>query len=299
MINLIVAGTIGLDDVKTPFGEVKSALGGSGVYAAVAASYFTKPGLVSVAGQDLPQANIDLLKGRKIDLQGVEFLDKTFRWTGFYEFDMNEAKTQKTELNSLASFKPVLPQSYQEADFLLLGNIDPTLQLEILAQMKKDPFIVVDTMNYWINSKKDELIKVFKKANLVVINEGEARALFDTPNLIKAGKMILELGPQYAVIKKGEHGALLFSYQSFFSAPGYPLEEVKDPTGAGDSFAGGLIGYLAQTGDTEEANIRKAVIYGSAIASCCAEEFSLNYTNNIKLKDIKERFEVFQKIREF
>lgn len=298
-MELVIAGTIGLDDIETPFGRVESVLGGSGAYASIAASFFAKPGLVSIAGKDLPKQHISFLLSRQIDLKGVEYTGKNFKWSGSYAFDMNEAKTLKTELNSLLDFNPVLPENYKNAQYLFLANLDPILQLEILTQMTSHPFVVVDTMNYWIESKREELLNVFKKANLVVINEGEARQLFETSNLIKAGKLIMELGPEYAVIKKGEHGALLFSYNSFFATPGYPLEEVKDPTGAGDSFAGGLIGYLAKTKDTSESNIRKAVVYGSAIASCCAEEFSLNYTKNIKLKEIKERFDVFKQIRKF
>jgi len=298
-MNLVIAGTIGLDDIKTPFGEVKGVLGGSGTYAACAASYFTKPGLVSIAGADLPKEARDILNSRQVDLGGVKFTDKTFHWSGSYEFDMNEAKTLLTELNALLEFDAEVPELYRQAEFLFLANIDPVHQAKVLSQMKSKPFVVIDTMNYWIESKKSDLLAVMKKADLAVINEGEARQLFGTPNLIKAGRLMLEQGLQYAVIKKGEHGALLFSYDGFFSAPGYPLEEVKDPTGAGDSFAGGLIGYLAKTKDTSEANIRKAVVYGSAIASCCAEDFSLNYLKQTKLDDINARFEVFKQIRQF
>lgn len=298
-MNLVIAGTIGLDDIETPFGKVERTLGGSGTFAATAASYFADPALVSIAGLDFPDQYSKLLKSRNIDLSGVEKQGETFAWSGFYEFDMNEAQTKETKLNSLASFDPKLPDSYKDASFLFLANIDPTVQLSILKQMRGKPFVVADTMNYWISSKKAELLEVIKKVNLIVLNEGEARQLFNEPNLIKAGKKLLELGPEYAVIKKGEHGALLFSFERYFSAPGYPLEELKDPTGCGDSFAGGMIGYLAKTGDTTFDNIKKAVVYGSAVASCCAEDFSINYTKNIKLKDIEERYDVFKQIREF
>jgi ribokinase len=298
-MELVILGTIGLDDIETPFDKAKNILGGSGVYSAIAASFFVKPGLVSIAGNDLPKENIILLKSKGVDLEGLRYSGKTFQWSGLYRYGMDEAETLKTELNSLLNFKPVLPESYKFAKYLLLSNIDPTLQLETLNQMRNNPFVIVDTMNYWITGKKQDVLSIFKKANLVVINESEARQFFETPNLIKAGKSVLELGPQYAVIKKGEHGALLFSKEGFFSAPSYPLEEVKDPTGAGDSFAGGLIGYLAKTKRIDDLNVRKAVIYGSAIASCCAEAFSLNYTKTIKLKDIEERVNVFKKIRRF
>lgn len=299
MNNLVILGSIGLDDIETPFGTAKGALGGSGIYAACAASFFAKPDLISIVGKDMPKEHIGLLKQRGIDLTGVSICEKTFRWSGFYEYDMNEAKTKKTELNSLLEFKAEVPEVYRSPEFLFLANIDPEHQLSVLRKMKTKPFVIVDTMNFWIASKKDKLLEVIKKADLVVINEGEARQLFGTPNLIKAGKILLDLGPEYAVIKKGEHGALLFSSENYFSAPGYPLEEVKDPTGAGDSFAGALAGYLAKTKDTSERNVRKAVVYGSAVASCCAEAFSLDYLKDTKYKNIKERYGVFKKIRKF
>lgn len=307
-MNLVIIGTIGLDDIKTPFGEVESALGGSGVYASCAASFFSPSGLISVMGNDIPEEYLKLLNKRKVSLEGVSKLGKTFRWSGFYEFDMNEAKTLKTELNSLAGFKPDVPTDYKKAKFIFLANIDPDLQLEVLSQMEEKPFVVLDTMNYWITSKKDSLLKVIGKTDLFILNEGEARQLFETPNLIKAGKIALKLGPKYAIIKKGEHGALLFSDGKYFSAPGYPLEEVKDPTGAGDSFAGGLIGYLASKQVSNKLvsgkrvsfeELRRAVVYGSTIASFCAEDFSLNYLKNINSKKIEERYNIFQKIREF
>ncbi|MFA5926943.1 MAG: PfkB family carbohydrate kinase [Patescibacteria group bacterium] len=298
-MKLSIIGTIGLDDVRSPFGEVNGALGGSGVYASCAASFFVSPALISIMGKDMPEVSLATLKKRGINLDGVAISEKTFRWTGSYEYDMNEAKTHRTELNSLQEFKPTLLPAHKESEFLFLGNIDPDLQLEALNQVSSKPFVVIDTMNYWISSKKDALIEVIKRVNCVVLNEGEARQLFDTPNLIKAGKALLELGPEYAIIKKGEHGALLFSFNDFFSAPGYPLEEVKDPTGAGDSFAGGMIGYLAKIGTVTPQEMRKAIIYGSAIASFCAEDFSLNYLDKTTNKDVKERYDTFKSIRKF
>ncbi len=299
MINLIVVGVIGLDDIKTPFGEVHGVLGGCGSYSSVAASFFTRAGLVSIAGDDLPKAFTKIFEQRHIDLQGLVTKGKTFRWTGLYEYDLSEAKTLETKLNSLADFQPEMPHQYRRSKYLLLGNTDPDHQLKALSQMENKPFVVLDTMNYWISNKKDQLLKIISKVDLVVVNEGEARQLFGTSNLIKAGRMLLDLGPQYAVIKKGEHGAMLFGQDIFFSAPGYPLEEVKDPTGAGDSFAGGLIGYLAKTDDTSEKNIRKAIVYGSVLASFCAEDFSLNYLQKVGLKEVEERYRVFKQIKEF
>lgn len=297
MVELVVVGTIGLDDIETPFGKVDSALGGSGVYASKASSFFTKTGLVSIVGKDMPKEDLAVID--EVDLSGVEQSEKTFRWSGYYEFDMNEAKTKKTELNSLAKFKPKLPNNFKTAKYLFLGNIDPSLQIEVLDQMENKPFVLLDTMNYWIETKKKKLLEVIGRVDVLVINEGEARQLFSTPNLIKAGKMILEFGPKFGIIKKGEHGALLFSKEGFFSAPGYPLEVVKDPTGAGDSFAGGLIGYLSKTGDNSEKNIRKAIVYGSTLASFCAEHFSLKYCDNLTLDNIEERYNAFEQIRKF
>lgn len=306
MTDLIIAGSIGIDDIETPFGKVESVLGGSSIYASLAASFFAPCGLVSIAGRDLPQENILMLKKRGVDLSGLKLSDKTFRWSGSYEYDMNEAKTLKTELNSLKGFDPKLPENYKNCKIALLGNINPMVQLSILDQIKGKPFIVTDTMNFWIESQPEQLKKVLAQTSLAVINEGEARQLFNTPNLIKAGRELLALGPKYAIIKKGEHGAILFSDGNIFVAPGYPLEEVKDPTGCGDSFAGGLVGYLARQLDSLTANqpvsfekIRKAVVYGSCIASFCAEEFGTGYINNIKFKDIKERYHAIQKICRF
>lgn len=296
---LIVVGTMALDSVETPFGKVENALGGSAVYASLASTYFTKPGVVSIIGNDFPEEHLEMLEKQGIDLAGVEKRGKTFRWSGSYEFAMNEAKTHKTELNALLEFKPQLTESYKQSKFVFLANFDPTLQAEVLDQIMPGTFVLLDTMNFWIETKRNRLLEVIKKVTVLLLNEGEARQLMNTPNLIKAGHALLDMGPEYVIIKKGEHGALVFSPHGFFSAPGYPLEEVRDPTGAGDSFAGGLIGYLAHTGDVSFASVKRGVIYGSAIASCCAEAFSTGYREKISMKDIEERFETFQKIREF
>lgn len=299
MPNLIIVGTIGLDDIKTPFGEVKGALGGSAVYSCIAASFFTRPGMVAPAGEDLPKEYEDFLKSRNILLDGVEKNGKNFRWSGSYEYDMNEAKTLKTELNSLASFKAVLPEEYKKTKYVFLANTDPELQLKVLEQLENPEFVMLDSMNLWIENKKEALIEVMGKVDAVLLNEGEARMLFNTSSLVKAGNEILKLGPKYAIIKKGEHGALMFSNGSHFNAPGYPLEELKDPTGSGDSFAGGLLGYLAKTEDLSERNLRKAIIYGSTIASFNAEGFSVSRLKTLTNEEINKRFQEFRNIREF
>jgi ribokinase len=299
MPNLIIIGSIGLDDVKTPFGTKKNVLGGSAVYASFAASFFSEPGVVSIAGTDFPAEYKEVLVNQNINIDGIEFKGKTFRWSGEYEYDMNEAKTLKTELNSLMDFSVKLPEHYKEGKFVLLGNIDPVLQLKVIDQLKNPRFIAMDTMNFWITGKKKELLEAIKKIDLLLLNDGEARQLFGTASLVKAGNEALKLGPKYVIIKKGEHGALLFTSKSHFNAPGYPLEEVKDPTGCGDSFAGGMMGWIANTQDTSEKNIRKAIIYGSAIASFNAEDFSLERQKNLTTDEIYERYKEFEKIREF
>lgn len=301
-MKLVILGSIGLDDVKTPFGKKKGVLGGSAVYASYAASFFVhRPsiGLVSIAGTDFPKEHSNLLKNRGINLDGVQRKGKTFRWQGLYEFDMNEAKTLKTELNSLADLNPILPKDYQNAEYIFLANVDPDCQLKVLSHVKKPKLVIADTMNYWISSKKESLIKLIKKVNILLLNEGEARQLYQTSNLIKAGRLALQMGPELVIIKKGEHGALLFSSHSFFSAPSYPLEELVDPTGAGDSFGAGLIGYLVKTDDLSESNIRKGIIYGSVMASFCTEGFSLDRFKEIDIDQIEERYQIFRKIREF
>ncbi|PIT97160.1 sugar kinase [Candidatus Berkelbacteria bacterium CG10_big_fil_rev_8_21_14_0_10_41_12] len=299
MIDLVVAGTIGLDDIETPFGRVHHVIGGSAIYASIAASFFAKPGIISIAGVDLPESNYHLLRSRSIDISGVAIDEKTFRWSSLYEFDMNEAKTLKTKLNCVTKFNPKLPESYKGAKFLFLANINPVIQKQVLDQMEEKPFVLLDTMNYWIENKKSALTKIIKRCDLLLLNDSEARQLFDSPNLVKAARLALQLGPKYVVIKKGEHGALLFSKDAHFSAPGYPLENTMDPTGAGDSFAGALAGYLAKVCKTDELSLRRGIVFASAIASFCAEDFSTRRLLKLKYGEIEERYEIFKKIREF
>ncbi|MFH1409687.1 MAG: PfkB family carbohydrate kinase, partial [Nanoarchaeota archaeon] len=224
---------------------------------------------------------------------------KTFRWSGSYEYDMNEAKTLKTELNALTEFSAMVPEAFKSASHLFLGNIDPALQLKVIEQMDRPELIVIDTMNLWIEHKKEELLKAIQKSNILVFNEGEARMLFDTPSLVKAGKESLALGLDAVIIKKGEHGSLMFTKNSHFNAPGYPLENLRDPTGCGDSFGGGLIGYLAKHGTLDERALRKGIILGSTIASFNAEAFGVDSLRTLQLSDIEKRFEEIKKMREF
>ncbi|MBU90345.1 sugar kinase [Candidatus Woesearchaeota archaeon] len=299
MTDPIIIGTVALDSLETPFGKVKDVLGGSATYASIAASFFSKPGILSIVGKDFPNEHIKLLNEKGINTTGIITGDKTFKWQGFYEFDMNEAKTIRTELNSLESYKVEVPEIYKDAKYVFLANIDPEQQLEVINSIKKPELVVMDTMNFWIEHKREQLLKTIDKADILVLNDGEARQLFDTPNLVKAANAALKLHTKAVIIKKGEHGALLFTDNKHFSAPGYPLENIKDPTGCGDSFGGALTGYLAKTKDLDEANLRKAVVYGSVIASFNAEDFSIERLRKIKHEDIEKRYNELKAIREF
>lgn len=292
-MKVLVVGSLALDNVRTPFGEVKDALGGSCSYASVSASYFSEVAVVGVVGKDFPQSHLELFAGRGIDTTGVEMdsAGHTFRWRGYYEYDMNQAHTLETSLNVFATFRPKIPDTLREAPFIMLGNIDPDLQLEVLEQMKGPKLALVDTMNFWIEGKQETLLKVLKKCDIVLLNDAEARQLCDTPNLHKAAQQLLKMGIGRVIIKKGEHGCLMFSGQDYFSAPAFPLEVVKDPTGAGDTFAGGFIGYLAGAPQLDETTFRQAVIVGTAMASFTVEEFSLNRIGTLSPADIIHRCE--------
>lgn len=299
MTDLAIVGSVALDTVKTPFGEKKEVLGGAATYSSYAASFFSKPGIVAVVGEDFPSEHLELLRKRGIDLSGVKKKGKTFRWQGYYEYDMNEVKTVKTELNSFEGFKPELPEKYKDAKYVFLANINPELQMSVLEQVRKPELVMLDTMNLWIETKKKQLTDAIRKVDVLLLNDSEARQLFGTPSLVKAASAALKLGPKYIIIKKGEHGALLFTGNSHFSAPSYPLETIKDPTGCGDSFAGAMIGYLAKTGDNSEKSIRKAIVYGSVVASFNAEDFSLERMKRLTNAEIEKRYREFEKIREF
>lgn len=300
MIDLLIIGTVGYDNVETPFGKRTRALGGSASYASVAASFFSKPGIVAIAGEDFEAQHKELLSSKGISLLGLKQISgKTFAWGGKYEYDMNEAKTEFTDLNTLLEFDAHVPEEFRNAKFVFLANTDPVLQLKVIEQLKNPAFIVMDTMNFWIQTKKEDLLRIIKKVNVLLLNDGEARMLFNTVNLQQAARQALQLGPQYVIIKKGEHGALLFSDGRHFNAPGYPLEVIKDPTGCGDCFAGGFIGYLAKHGTVDERTLRKAIVYGSVVASFNAEDFSLDRISRLGYDEIEKRFAEMKEIREF
>ena len=295
-MGLVIVGSLGLDTVETPFDKVVDALGGSATYISLSASYFSGPvRLVGVVGSDFPKKYIDLLDDHNVDLEGLQIIEggKTFKWAGKYHYDLNVRDTLSTDLNVFESFNPIIPESFKKSKYVCLGNIDPELQIKVLDQMEDAQFVVCDTMNYWIEGKKDELLKLLKRVNVLIINDSEARLLAQEPNLIKAAKMIRDLGPEELIIKKGEHGAMLFAEDTIFSAPAYPMEMIYDPTGAGDSFAGGFTGHLFKTRDLSAENMKRAIIYGSAMASFCVEKFSTKGLEDLSLLQINDRYREF------
>jgi len=301
---VLIVGSIALDDIKTPLAEHLNLLGGSASYGAVSASNFCPVLLVGIVGEDFPKEHIELLKSRQIDLDGLQIVPgKTFRWSGEYMWDMNTRETRSVELNVFEHFTPVLPESYRSPSIVLLANIAPDLQHHVLDQVASPRFVIADTMDLWINIAKDSLIRLLGRVNMLILNDGEARQLTGATSLIKAGRAIQALGPQYVAIKKGEHGCLLFGKKGqFFSCPAYPLEDIHDPTGAGDTFAGGLAGFLAR--DTEGRDVTfaalcQAVVYGSVMASYNVEAFSLERLKTVDAPQIAERFALFQKISRF
>lgn len=301
-MSLLVIGTFGIDTIVTPFDKVEDVLGGSAVFSSLAASYFTAPVYpVAVVGSDFPKPYIEKLEDHNIDLRGLEVIEggKTFRWSGKYHFDLNTRDTLSTELNVLENFDPVVPDQLKKIRFVFLGNLDPVLQIKVLDQMENPQFVVCDTMNYWIESKREELMQLFKRVNVLIINDSEARQLSNEPNLIKAARKIHDMGVETLIIKKGEHGALLFAENSIFSAPAYPMESIVDPTGAGDTFAGGFIGYLHKTQDVSPENIKRAVVYGSALASFCVEDFSTKGLEQLSYLQIQDRFRSFLTLSQF
>jgi sugar/nucleoside kinase (ribokinase family) len=299
-MSLLVVGSVGLDTVRTPFGAVEEALGGSATYCSAAASFFTPVLLVAVVGEDFPEEHVRFLEERRVDLRGLQRTPgRTFRWRGEYTFELNEAKTLDTQLNVFDRFRPDLPEAYRQAEFLFLANIDPDLQRDVLRQMRRPRLVACDTMNFWIEGKLEALRQTIREVDLLVINEGEARELAREPNLMKAARQILSLGPKALIVKRGEYGACLFNGKQVFAAPAYPLESVFDPTGAGDAFAGGMMGYLAASGDLSDAGIRRAMIFGSVLASFNVEDFSLNRLRTLCRGEIDQRYREFLELTRF
>lgn len=301
-MSLLIVGSLAYDSIETPYEKVEDALGGSSSYISLASSYFTKPiEIVGVVGDDFKSEHLQLFKDKNIGLEGVQIIEggKTFRWGGKYHHDFNQRDTIYTDLNVFADFNPVIPESCKESEYVMLGNIDPTLQLSVLDQVRNSKFVVCDTMNLWIDIKKDDLLKVLKRIDVIIVNDSEAKLLTSEPNLIKAAKLIKEMGPKIVIIKKGEHGALLFAEDKIFSAPALPMEVVFDPTGAGDTFAGGFIGYLHRTKDHSFENLKRAVVYGSTLASFCVEHFSTRGIENLDTEKIKNRFNQFVELARF
>ena len=295
MADLLVVGSVALDSVATPFGAVREALGGSATFFSYAASFFTGVRLLATVGEDFPREHLDLLRGRGVDLASLQVSKgRTFRWAGEYGYDLNEAKTLDTQLNVFADFKPVLAPELRRIPYLFLANIDPALQLDVLHQMDERPRLVaLDTMNFWIRGKREDLGRVLAEVDVVTINDGEARELAGEPNLVRATRAIAAMGPKTVVVKRGEYGALMFSDGAFFMVPAYPLDSVYDPTGAGDSFAGGFVGYLAATDRVDSSAMRRALVYGSVIASFAVEDFSLNRLTRLTRDEIDRRYEAF------
>jgi sugar/nucleoside kinase (ribokinase family) len=295
--DLLVVGSVALDSVATPFGKVDEALGGSATYFSYAASFFTRVRLVATVGGDFPERHVELLRGRGVDVGGLERSagGRTFRWAGEYGYDLNEARTLDTQLNVLATFRPRLPEHLRRTPYLFLANIDPELQLEVLRQMAERPRLVaLDTMNFWIQGKREALLRVLREVDVITINDAEARQLAGEPSLIRAARVIAGLGPRVVVVKRGEYGALMLAADAFFAAPAYPLESVFDPTGAGDTFAGGFMGHLASEGASDPAAMRRAVVMGSVMASFTVEDFSLNRLTRLEPAEIAERVAAFQ-----
>lgn len=302
-MSLLVVGTMAFDDIETPFGRAEKIIGGAATYIGWAASYFYNDlKLVSVVGEDFPQSEMNALNERGANLEGVQIKkgEKSFFWAGKYHNNMNSRDTLVTDLNVLADFDPVLPEDYKNADYVMLGNLSPQVQQKVLDQMIKRPkLVVMDTMNFWMDIALDELKKVLTQVDVLTINDEEARQLSGEYSLVKAARVIRQMGPKYLVIKKGEHGALLFHGEDKFFAPAMPLEEVFDPTGAGDSFAGGFIGYIAKTDDHSFENMKKAIVYGSTIASFCVEKFGTERVRALNNDEISERLSSFKGLMAF
>lgn len=301
MNSVLIVGSVALDSVETPLGQIDNALGGAATYGSVACSLFSPVQLVGVVGDDFPREHLEFLRSRNIDLEGLQIVDggKTFRWKGDYNADLNQAVTHDTQLGVFEHFEPNLPPSYREADWVFLANINPSLQLKVLEQVSSPKLVLCDTMNLWINLARQSVLDVFQRVDIAVLNDGEARMLTERDNVISAGRQLLELGPRAVIVKKGEHGALMFTREGLFSTPTYPLERVVDPTGAGDSFAGSLMGFLAQSGDLSLENLKRAVVMGGAVASVTVEDFSLASLRALQKEEAQRRFDFVRAMSAF
>ncbi|MGO4772700.1 PfkB family carbohydrate kinase [Flavobacterium sp. W22_SRS_FK3] len=303
MNKLLIVGTVAFDAIETPFGKTDKILGGAATYIGLSASFFNlQSAIVSVVGDDFPQKHLDLLTSKNIDISGIEIVKggKTFFWSGLYHNDLNSRDTLATELNVLADFQPKVPQNYKNADVVMLGNLHPLVQSSVLDQMEKKPkLVVLDTMNFWMDCALPELLDVIKRVDVITINDEEARQLSGEYSLVKAAAKIQDMGPKYVVIKKGEHGALLFHNREVFFAPALPLEEVFDPTGAGDTFAGGFSGFIAQSENISFGNMKNAIIYGSNLASFCVEKFGTERMETVSKAEVAIRLQQFKSLTQF
>jgi len=299
-MSLLVVGSVALDSVETPFGKADEVLGGSATYFSASASHQAPVQLVGVVGDDYPVDRLEALRARGIDLAGLESAEgESFRWRGRYRHDLNSAETLETRLGVFSHFRPKLPEQFRSAQYVFLANIDPRLQLQVLEQVEKPKFVACDTMNFWIESRRGDLLDLLGKVDLITLNDGEARQLTEQANLVQAARWIMARGPKTVLIKKGEHGAFMFTPESIFYAPAFPLEAVFDPTGAGDSFAGGFMGYLARTDDLSDANLRRAVVIGSAMGSFVVEAFSITRLLSVTRDDIDRRVADFHRLVSF
>jgi sugar/nucleoside kinase (ribokinase family) len=299
-VSLLVVGSVALDTIETPFGYANEVVGGSATYFSASASHLAPVSIVGVVGHDYPLDRLAALETRGVDLSGVERASgESFRWRGRYRHDLSAPETLETRLGVFANFRPRIPPALRSSEYLFLANIDPGLQIDVLNQVESPTFVACDTMNFWIEGRRDALLRLLSRVDMLVLNDGEARQLTGQPNLVQAARWILGCGPRYVTIKKGEHGALMFSREAVFFAPAYPLEQLFDPTGAGDSFAGGFMGWLARTGDTSEANLRRAVVYGSAMGSFAVERFSIDRLLEITSSDVEQRVAEFRTLVSF
>jgi sugar/nucleoside kinase (ribokinase family) len=299
-MSILVVGSVAYDTVETPFGRAERVLGGSASFFSMAASFFAPVCLVGVVGTDFAEADVAVLRARRVDLEGLERVDgKTFEWQGKYAYDLNSRETVRTDLNVFERFEPRIPESYRKARHVFLGNIDPVLQRGVLDQIERPEIVACDTMNFWISGKLEELRQTLARVDVLLINDAEARQLSGEWNIVRAAAAIRALGPATLVIKKGEHGVLMFSEHGFFAAPAYPLEQVFDPTGAGDSFAGGFLGYLASAGGRGDGGLRRAVVMGSTLASFCVEAFGVDRLKSLTRGEIDERYRLFKRLTHF